>query len=286
MSKIYNKHEIAILMGTYNGARYIKEQIDSIVNQTMTKWTLYIQDDGSTDSTLDIVNNYNEPRIITIDNGLTHQGICNNFMTLLNVVESKYYMFCDQDDVWLPNKIELLLNEMKKNESKRKNNCPILVYSDKTRVDNKLNTIIEREFARSGIEDKKLIKILKKRNTLDMILLRATAAGCTMLFNNEVKKYCFPYYNLRYHDSIIALATAKNNGIISTILESTMLYRIHPNNTVGNHGDIISIKERIKKPQRIVKANINSYRLWKIYGGGSFFRFLKAKIELFRTRYV
>lgn len=285
MTKTINQNDIAILMGTFNGEKFIKEQIDSILSQTVGNWTLYIQDDGSKDKTLDIINSYNDERIVLIDKGLSRQGVCNNFMSLLNIVESKYYMFCDQDDVWFPNKIERLLGEIKMIEQK---NCdiPILVYSDKTRVDENLNIIIEREFARSGIDDDKLERILSERNTFEMILVRATAAGCTMLFNHQVKDFCFPYINLRFHDSIVALATARNGGIISTVLDSTMYYRIHTSNTVGNHGDIISVKKRISRPLNIFQSNINAYRYWKIYGGGSFWRFIKNKYRLFRTRYV
>ena len=107
MGKIINKRSIAILMATYNGEKYLKEQIDSIMNQTNHDWTLYIQDDGSKDKTLDIIKSYSDERIVWVDNGLTRQGCCMNFMSLLNKVESSYYMFCDQDDVWLPEKVQI-----------------------------------------------------------------------------------------------------------------------------------------------------------------------------------
>lgn len=282
MNKIINPRSIAILMATYNGSKFLSEQIDSIKNQDNTDWTLYIQDDGSTDNTLDIINSYKDDRIKLIDVGLSHQGPCMNFMSLLNMVESDYYMFCDQDDVWLPHKISISLMRIQKNEIKTK---PCLVYTDKTRVDENLNILIKEEYNRIGFEQERIEKILQQRNTRDLILLRATAAGCTMLFNYATKKVAFPFYNVRYQDSVIMLAVSKNNGIISTILEPTMLYRVHSHNTVGCQGDRPLIN-RVKNFHQMINDNFRAFYLWKIYGGGSLLSFLKAKYHLLKTRFI
>ncbi|MBR4154305.1 MAG: glycosyltransferase [Paludibacteraceae bacterium] len=116
MSKIQNNKSVAILMATYNGAKYLREQIDSLFVQTYRDWTLYIQDDGSKDATLDIIKEYSDERIVLVDVGLTRQGAGMNFMSLLNMVESEYYMFCDQDDVWFEDKMEKELARMKEIE--------------------------------------------------------------------------------------------------------------------------------------------------------------------------
>lgn len=282
MGKIYNKKNVAILMATYNGERFLKEQIESIINQSNSDWTLYIQDDGSTDDTLNIIKSYNDDRIVLVDVGLSHQGPCMNFMSLLNIIESNYYMFCDQDDVWLPFKIELSLSEIKKIEDRQK---PCLVYTDKTRVNENLKILIEKEYNKSGLTEDRIKKIIKERNTRNLILLRATAAGCTMLFNHATKLIAFPYYNIRYQDSVIMLAVASNNGKIATILKSTMLYRVHSNNTVGCKGDR-TLWERLKNMKGVFNENIRAFYLWKVYGGGNILLFLKSKYKLFRTRYL
>ena len=96
----------AILMATYNGEQYVAEQIDSLLAQTDSDWTLYIHDDGSKDHTQEIINKYAE----THDNIMVMDfpggnGAKENFFKMMFSVDADYYMLCDQDDVWLPEKV-------------------------------------------------------------------------------------------------------------------------------------------------------------------------------------
>ncbi len=264
MGKIINKRSIAILMATYNGEKYLKEQIDSIMNQTNHDWTLYIQDDGSKDKTLDIIKSYSDERIVWVDNGLTRQGCCMNFMSLLNKVESSYYMFCDQDDVWLPEKVQISIDEVIRLE-KISPNIPILVHTDKKRVDANLNVILESELNRTNYPLPKLEKMMKERNSLDQFRLGTFIAGCVMCFNHKTKEISFPFNNSRMQDSVIAMAVAKNNGIISTIYKPTMLYRIHSTNTCGEAET--SMASKFRNFRKTMAGNARMYYLYKIYGG-------------------
>ena len=96
----------AILMATYNGEQYVAEQIDSLLAQTDSDWTLYIHDDGSKDHTQEIINKYAETHdnIVVMDfpGG---NGAKENFFKMMFSVDADYYMLCDQDDVWLPEKV-------------------------------------------------------------------------------------------------------------------------------------------------------------------------------------
>ena len=169
MSKIVNNRSVAILMATYNGEKYLREQIDSLIAQTYRDWTLYIQDDGSKDATLDIIKEYSDERIVLVDVGLTRQGACMNFMSLLNMVESKYYMFCDQDDVWFVDKIEKELARMKMVEAEKGIETPIIVHTDRTHTDAELNVKLKSEFNPRGVSKEKLrrkIELLKDPNIL------------------------------------------------------------------------------------------------------------------------
>ena len=133
---------IAILMATYNGAKYLREQIDSILSQTSGLWHLYIHDDGSKDGTIEILNDYATrcAETVTVLDYPSQGGALQNFMSLLEKVEADYYMFSDQDDVWYPTKVEKSYLAMKEQEALHPDK-PIIVHSDVRVVDSQLNVL-------------------------------------------------------------------------------------------------------------------------------------------------
>lgn len=279
MSKIVNKKRIAILMATYNGEKYLKSQIDSILQQTSKDWTLYIQDDGSSDNTIDIINSYKDSRIVLVDVGLTRQGAGMNFMSLLNMVKSEYYMFCDQDDVWFNNKIEIEYERMVEEEKKHSTQTPIIVHTSRTYTDANLKVKVENEFNPRHIPIEKVVKKIEILKNPNIIAITTIVGGCTMMLNASVKTIVFPFINIRVHDSVCAMAVAEKGGIISTIIEPTMYYRIHTTNTCG-----ISDKRLLPKILHLFDSytrNIRGYYIWKIYGKGNFFKFLYYRIKFF-----
>ena len=281
--KIQNENSIAILMATYNGEKYLSEQIDSIIAQNNRDWTLYIQDDGSNDNTRRIIDEYcqKDERIVYVDLGLTHQGCCNNFMTLLNVVESKYYMFSDQDDVWLPEKIDISLEKMKEQEIAHPDK-PILIFTDRILVNEKLEYLQNGNPAwnpRLAFPPEKLKKIINLLTELDILYLLCIIAGNTTLFNRKIKNISRSYLNIRCHDSNVALSTRKNGGIIEPLLTPTVLYRLHSGQTCGiSKGNSFA---KLLKLRRLIRFNMMMYYQYKIYGGGSFGRFLWFRLKLF-----
>ena len=129
--------KVTILMSTYNGEQFLAEQIESIQNQTFVDWELLIRDDGSKDQTPDIIKNFAEKddRISFLNpQNRENLGVIKSFHSLLKHQSSDYYFFSDQDDVWLPTKLQMQLEEAKKYPRE----LPLLVYTDLTIVDQQL----------------------------------------------------------------------------------------------------------------------------------------------------
>lgn len=134
------ENKIEILLATYNGEKYLSEQIDSIINQTYTNWKLLIRDDGSKDKTLEILKKYEkkDKRISILRDNKGNLGFVKNFEELLKNSSEDFVMFSDQDDYWLENKIEIYISELSKlPEEKRKE--PLLLHSNSFVCDENLN---------------------------------------------------------------------------------------------------------------------------------------------------
>ena len=113
--------KVAVLISTYNGKKYLKEQLDSILNQTYPNIEIVIRDDGSTDSTLELVKEYQEKHSnIRLKEG-TNIGFIKSFFKLLEMADADYYAYCDQDDIWLENKIELAVNALNQADNTKPN---------------------------------------------------------------------------------------------------------------------------------------------------------------------
>ena len=134
--------KVTILMSTYNGENFLAEQIESIQQQTYTDWTLLIRDDGSKDKTRDIIKRFasEDDRIVFVNPDQTENlGVIKSFFTLLKYQESDYYLFSDQDDTWLPEKLSLQLEEASRYPSDK----PLLVYTDLKVVNQDLEVLHE-----------------------------------------------------------------------------------------------------------------------------------------------
>ena len=229
MSFQIDNNTVAVCMATYNGKKYLPEQIDSILNQTYTNSILFIRDDDSTDGTVDVLREYrnkNPERIILLENysnGI--KGAKNNFALLLKYIKEnysfQYFMFSDQDDVWLPNKIEKTMLEMKKCN----NSVPVLIHTDLRVVDEDLQTLGD-----SFIKYRALNPEVKDLNHL---LAQNNATGCTMLWNKALNDLIsMEDERVVMHDWWFVL-TACCFGEIVFLNESTILYRQHGGNVVG-----------------------------------------------------
>lgn len=228
--RMYSTDKIAILMATYNGEKYICQQIDSIISQTCTDWELYIHDDGSTDNTIAAVESYvgKYPDKIHLIDGKSTGGAKYNFFYLFGQVEAPYYMTCDQDDVWLEKKIELTYDKMLDIEDKA--DIPCLVYTELHVVDSELNTIADTMSEYQSLDCHK--------RTINQFILQNSVTGCTMMVNRALRDkmlHITDIDNTIMHDWWAALVAAQF-GKTAFIDEPTILYRQHGDNSLGALG--------------------------------------------------
>ena len=225
------REDITILLATYNGAKYINELIGSIQRQTVTNWKLLVSDDCSTDNTVSIIQKEmeNDKRIKIVSIGNKFGSAKLNFFNLMSVARGKYFLFCDQDDVWYPDKIEKCIREIKQIENEY-GNIPALVFSDSKVVDESLNVISE-SFERYQNYDPYDIDF-------GSLLSLNVAAGCTMTFNECLLHQALKlesFEHVMMHDWWMMLV-AQAFGEIRYLDTALVQYRQHGDNEVGASG--------------------------------------------------
>lgn len=253
---------VEILLATYNGEKYIREQLDSILAQDYEDWVVIAGDDASTDSTYQILTEYcqkHPDKFVIHKNEKGFGSAKANFMDLFKRSTAEYVMCCDQDDVWLPNKISLTLEEMKRQESA---DVPVLVHTDLKVVDGNLQVQSESFFAHSNF---------RKEFTLNEVLVQNFVTGCTMMLNRALVDLMNLEANMEkilMHDWL-AVILAVSKGRVGFVDKATMLYRQHGVNSVGaqKYGFALFWKKLMssKMKQSLVDTTIQSGEVAKTY---------------------
>ena len=241
--------KVDILMATYNGENYLREQIDSILNQTYKNINLLISDDCSNDDTVNILKEYEKKDSrVTVYFNNKNIGSNKNFEFLLSKISSDYYMFSDQDDVWNSNKVEICINEILKNKAD-------LVFTDLEVVDKDLKTL-----NKSFNKKKKLIRKIKKYNDYRLEYLYNCVTGCTILAKSSILIDILPFPENKdiLHDYWIALISSMT-GKVCYIDETTIKYRQHGNNQVGTKRYTSRFETFNEKRDYIVDLKINKF---------------------------
>ncbi len=238
-------NSVAIVLSSYNGEKYISEQIDSILHQTHKEWQLIIRDDGSIDSTVSIIKEYteNDSRIKLIEDNRGNVGPLKSFEILMEeVLDFEYIFFCDQDDIWLDKKIEISIKEMSKINSDIK-----LVYTNFEEFEDNSNF-------------KKKVYRYNDINEHKNLIIQNWIYGCTMVINNKLLKLSkrIPEEAIN-HDNWIA-NVAQIYGRISYINEITVLHRIHDKNVTTKREN--NYTRKIKYVWKIIREK-NKNRIEK-----------------------
>lgn len=270
---------IDILLSTYNGEKYLNELLNSITDQTYINWHLIIRDDGSIDLTQIIIDKFKVkyPGKISQIESRHNVGVIKSFEILMQHTVSDYIMFCDQDDVWLPTKIELTYEKIIQIE-KEYPNRPILIHSDLMVVDKYLNVISNSFWYYSRIRPELLVNF-------DYLAVKNAVTGCTAMINSNVKNIVpKSTRNTLMHDAWITLNIAKEKGVIAYIDTPTILYRQHDNNVLGAKNNIDSYyKRKILDIKKVIKLNINQFKMVNEIVHFSIIKYIYFKIKYLIT---
>lgn len=222
-----NRSRIEVLLATYNGEKFLEEQLSSLSHQSLTDFKVLISDGGSTDRTLEILKDWTlkDPRFELLPS-IGRLGVKENFSRLMGEAQGDYLFFADQDDVWKSEKMALFLKKMGDLEQKNGKNTPFLVHSDLEVVNEKLERIAPSFWKFICLDP-------KKGRTFNRLLIQNTVTGAACLINRPLLELARPIPSESVmHDWWVALV-AIAFGAIGTIEEATVLYRQHGKNEVG-----------------------------------------------------
>lgn len=245
---------IDILLPTYNGAKFLKPLIDSILNQTYKDIRFIVRDDGSKDSTREIIKSYKSQypdKFVLVEDNLGNQGTsgCNNI--LIKHVTSEYFMYCDQDDIWETSKIEESLVEMNRQERKNPGK-PILICTDAKCIDENDNVTAPSFYKSQKFQD--------VTGSYHKMLALNIVQGSTALMNKKVLKVMPFIPKDLFHDWWTAVIVSKY-GVVSYIHKPLLRYRQHSSNVVGAYDiGLHYIYCKVKNFKKQIRIYVSMYR--------------------------
>ena len=237
---------LAILMCTYNGENFLEEQLDSIENQDYKNWTLFVNDDGSKDATLDILKRYQKKwgnQKLHIRKG-PKKGFCQNFLQIIcdKTIQADLYFLSDQDDVWMPHKLSHTIKKIATLDHLK----PTLYCARTTYVSSNAKRVLG--------ESDLFLKPPSFRNAI----VQSIAGGNTMAFNNALKKIVsqLKVIDIVSHDWWLYIVNELSGGKTLYDTESTILYRQHKGSLIGNN---TTLRAKLKRLWFLFKGVYRDY---------------------------
>ncbi len=227
--------QVEVVLATYNGERYLARQTESILAQREVRVRLLISDDGSQDGTPGLLRRLaaQDDRIQLLD-APGNLGPARRFGLLLEQTGTEYVLCSDQDDVWHPDKVRDSLRWMRLAEARRPG-TPLLVHTDLTVVDERLNVVAPSFFGLRGLDP---------QPALSRLLVQNSVTGCTMLLNRALLRAGLPVpQEAVLHDWWFALV-ARSHGAVAFWPQPTLLYRQHQANAVGARQAVLGARVR------------------------------------------
>jgi len=224
---------VSIAMATYNGEKFLKEQLDSILNQTYKNLELIICDDCSTDNTINIIKDFQKKdRRIKLYQNKQQLGVLKNFEKAISLCSGEYIAISDQDDIWVANKIEIMLSEIEEN---------ILIYHDDLLIDRSGNLIHNSFFESNEI-------FINKEHKTKALIFDNWISGHASMFSSLLKKDILPIpCEMEHYDMWIAIVASKV-GKIKYLNKQLVLWRQHGTNTSGSKIATRGLWQKIFRP--------------------------------------
>lgn len=237
------KFKVSVAMATYNGEKYIEEQITSILKNLTENDEIIVSDDGSSDNTISLLKKINDKRIKIVDG--PKKGIIKNFENAINNTTGDIIFLSDQDDVWLENKVEVV-----KRYFELDSNLKLIVH-DNYITDECLKIVNDSFFS-----------FRKVKNGLLNNIIKNSFIGCCIAFKSEIKEEILPIpEDMMMHDQWIGLI-ALMNGDVKFIKEKLIYYRRHENNSSNfqRNSIFVMIKNRIKIIKYLIKYRRTAWK--------------------------
>lgn len=246
------REQVHIVLATYNGERFLREQMDSVLAQTYENITVEVCDDGSTDGTAAIVREYEaQDERVKLHLNPHNLGYVKNFLEGVKRCTAPYVMLCDQDDIWQKDKVEKTLLAMQKEEKKMAGK-PVLVFTDAVNFDSHTGEELGFFHETSHLD-------VKKVDTAHLFM-ENKCIGCTMMMNRAILPYLKELpEEIRVHDWWLALICS-HFGTIEYVPQATLRYRQHEENQIGGSSYTGYLKKRLTHIREQRRTLVQTYR--------------------------
>lgn len=244
-----NVPTISIALCTYNGSKYIKTQIESLINQTRKPSEIVICDDNSSDNTLEIIRSIKAPFLIHIYENKPALRTVKNFERAVSLCTSDLIMLCDQDDFWVPTKLEIMSNYMIQHPKTN------VLFSNALLVDENLNSLGKKMWETVNLYEHELQRWRNGHST-EILMAGNRVTGCTMCFRRSFVNEIIPFPTQIdkdfIHDGWIAMLASITNSI-DFINEDLIWYRQHPAQQVGAKNEEATFPEKVTLKNRFTR---------------------------------
>ena len=238
--------QVEVLLATYNGERFVREQIDSILAQDYGNIRVLARDDGSSDGTVEILTDYAKRfpnRFRIIPTGYATGNAKDNFLILMKASTAEYICFSDQDDVWLSNKVSMSKRAMDQLESRWGMNLPLLVFTDLRVVDDHLRTLQESFWRYDNLKPHRIDRLAAQ-------LGQNVVTGCTCMLNRRLTDLSLRMSKEAFmHDQWVAMLACAM-GKAYPLRAQTVLYRQHDRNAIGSEQRTGSLSEFVGRTRK------------------------------------